>query len=64
MIRTAGGTPVSARLGHSSVASTLDTHTGSIQKLDRTATEQVSRLLFTVLESAADDNDHGCEHPQ
>ena len=26
--------------------------------------EQVSRLLFTVPESAADDNDQGCEHPQ
>jgi hypothetical protein len=46
------------------VASTLDTHTDRIQKLDRTATEQVSRLLFTVPESAADDNDQGCEHPQ
>ena len=64
MIRPAGGTLVSARLGHSSVASTLDTYTDSIQELDRTATEQVSRLLFTVPESAADDNDQSCEHPQ
>jgi integrase len=50
---------VSARLGHSSVAFTLDTYTDSVPELDRTAAEQVSRLFFTLPDPTAADTDQG-----
>ena len=50
---------VSARLGHSSVAFTLDTYTDSVPELDRAAAEQVSRLFFALPEPTANDTDQG-----
>ncbi len=50
---------VSARLGHSSVAFTLDTYTDSVPELDRAAAEQVSRLFFALPEPTTNDTDQG-----